>query len=199
MELAAMHNTARDEGLLESQEWWKIIDELGIPSSGIRSRLVDVTSARIVDQGLPQQAIQLLPFIPCIVTKFGAEGVLLTMLLQDGDPRLHSKEAAPYIISRNINGSDAKVGGVYMRLYPPVAKLEDEQIVSVNGVGDTFLGALVAGMQKTGKGVEELIDFAQEAAVLSLKASESVSMRLGNLRQSMIESAEEPAFQMSRR
>jgi len=37
-------------------------------------------------------------------------------------------------------------GGVYMRLFPPVEVVED--IVSVNGVGDTFLGVLVVGLAK---------------------------------------------------
>jgi pseudouridine-5'-phosphate glycosidase/pseudouridine kinase len=201
MELAAIHSTAREEGLLESQEWWKIIDELGIPSSGARSRLVNSTSEALVDQGLPQQAIQLLPFVPCIITKLGADGVLLTMMLQHGDPRLHSKEAAPYIISRNHNSADAKVAGVYMRLFPPVSKVADEQIVSVNGVGDTFLGALVAGMQQTGSGVEHLIDFAQEAAVLSLQSVESVNPELmgQELRLGEMARVERPTYQMSRR
>ena len=182
MELAAMHKLARDEGLLEGQQWWKVIDELGIPSSGIRSRLVDVSSKEVVDQGLPQQAIQLLPFVPCIATKLGAEGVLLTMMLQEGDPRLQSKEAAPYIISRSNATTETGVAGVYMQLFPPVAGLPERDIVSVNGVGDTFLGALIASMQQTDKGIEELIDVAQEAAVLSLQSAESVSPRLRELR-----------------
>jgi len=201
MELAAMHTVARDEGLLEEQQWWKVIDELGIPSSGIRSRLVDVSSKKVVDQGIPQQAIQLLPFVPCIATKLGAEGVLLTMMLQKGDPRLHSQDAAPYIISRNSAPSEIGVAGVYMRLYPPVARLADDEIVSVNGVGDTFLGALIAAMQQTGKGIEELIDFAQEAALLSLQSAASVSpeLRRKQMRKTTSVSATSPQFQMSGR
>jgi pseudouridine-5'-phosphate glycosidase/pseudouridine kinase len=182
MELSAMHSMARSEGLLEDQDWWKTIDTMGIPSSGIRPRLVDVTSAAIVDQGLPQQAIQLLPFVPCIVTKLGPEGVLLTMLLAKDDLRLQSPEAAPYIISRNRSeDAESPVGGVYVRLYPAVARLDESKIVSVNGVGDTFLGALIAALEKTGKGVEELVDFAQSAAVLTLQSPEAVSPALREL------------------
>lgn len=174
LELAAMHTTARDEGLLEGQEWWKRIDELGIPSSGIRSRLMDAASSSLAERGIPQQAIQLLPFVPCIVTKLGPEGVLLTMLLQEGDPRLSSPEAAPYIIARPSSVSASCVAGVYMRLYP-AEEVADQEIVSVNGVGDTFLGALLAYMTRTKEGIEHAIDFAQCCAVHSLKSSEAVS------------------------
>jgi pseudouridine-5'-phosphate glycosidase/pseudouridine kinase len=202
MELAAMHTTARDEGLLEGQEWWKRIDEFGIPSSGIRSRLMDAASSQLAEKGIPQQAIQLLPFVPCIVTKIGPEGVLLTMLLQEGDPRLSSPDAAPYIISRPSSVSACGVAGVYMRLYPPFAKVADQEIISVNGVGDTFLGASLAYMIKTKDGIEHAIDFAQSCAVRSLQSSEAVSPSLrdkikAELREGS--SSKQPFYQLSGR
>ncbi|KIW05509.1 uncharacterized protein PV09_03392 [Verruconis gallopava] len=182
MELAAMHSTARDSGLLEDNKWWQVIDEMGIPSSGIRPKLVDMTSKDIVDQGVPQQAIQLLPFVPCIITKLGSKGVLLASILERNDPRLSSADAAPYILSRsNTANPMSDVGGIYMRYYPPVNYVEEHEIISVNGVGDTFLGALIAGLQRTGKNVEHLIDFAQNAAILSLKSEHSVSPELFQL------------------
>ena len=65
-----------------------------------------------------------------------------------------------------------------------VENVKQDEIVSVNGVGDTFAGALVAGMAKTGSGarVEDFVDVAQRAAVLTLKSKESVSPGLGTLR-----------------
>lgn len=83
------------------------------------------------------------------------------------------------------------VGGVYMRLFPAVEEVEGEHVVSVNGVGDTFVGTIVAGLaaQKRDDGtaaaagrVEDFIDIAQRAAVLTLKSKESVSPGLGTLR-----------------
>jgi pseudouridine-5'-phosphate glycosidase/pseudouridine kinase len=203
MELAAIHSTARDSGLLEDDVWWTVIDKMGIPSTGIRSRLVDVSSIEIVDKGIPQQAIQLLPFVPCIVTKLGLKGVLLTMLLSGDDPRLSSPEAAPYIISRNRNtaSGDRDVRGVYMRLYPPVAKLDECKIVSVNGVGDTFLGALIATLNATGRGVEELIDFAQNAAVMTLQYPGAVNPGLrGHTVEALYENGKpkKPFYQLTR-
>ena len=145
------------------------------------------TTPELVDQGIPQQSIQLLPFIPTICTKLGRDGVLLTQLLPAGDARLTSGDYAPYILSRNPSeGEDGDiVGGVHMRLFPCVEDVKPEDIVSVNGVGDTFAGTLLAGLAKGGKKearVEDLIDVAQRAAVLTLKSKEAVSPGLGTLR-----------------
>lgn len=182
-ELASMHAAARSNGLLERQDWWSIVDCMGIPSSGARSKFARSTSEELVDQGIPQQSVQLLPFVPCIITKLGSRGALLTMLLYKDDQRLYDEHARPYIISRT-HGEDpnSEVGGVYMRLFPPAEIVAAENVVSVNGVGDTFLGSLIAALVKSDKGVEEVVDFAQKAAILTLKSQEAVSPELRMLK-----------------
>ncbi|KAK5731618.1 hypothetical protein LTR17_011210 [Elasticomyces elasticus] len=185
-ELAAMHAAARDAGLFDRQDWWEVIDALGIPDTGARLQMSLAASSTLVDQGVPQQSVQLLPFIPTICCKLGAQGVLLTQLLPVGDARLASGDYAPYILSRCTNGTEDKlgVGGVYMRLFPVVEQVDAEEVVSVNGVGDTLAGTLVAGLTERGgrARVEDLVDVAQRAAVLTLKSKESVSPGLGTLR-----------------
>lgn len=187
-ELAAMHIAAREAGHLERADWWSVIDALGIPSSGARTQMALATSNQLVDQGIPQQSVQLLPFFPAICTKLGSEGVLLTQILSAEDPRLTSGEYAPYILSRCGNGTEETlgIGGVYMRLFPAIEAVGEEEVVSVNGVGDTFVGTLVAGLAKAKEGgkegrVEDFIDIAQRAAVLTLKSRESVAPGLGTL------------------
>jgi pseudouridine-5'-phosphate glycosidase/pseudouridine kinase len=96
---------------------------------------------------------------------------------------LTAPEIAPYIMSRCLN-NNAHIGGLYMRLFP-AEKVSDAEIVSVNGVGDTFLGALVAGLAKGIDYDERLIKIAQQAAVLSLKSEEAVSPELGHLTASL--------------
>ena len=185
-ELSAMYHAARDSGAFDRTDWWEIIDALGIPQSGARAQLSLATSNELVDQGVPQQSIQLLPFIPSICTKLGAQGVLLTQLLPAKDERLSSGQYAPYILSRCRNETEDSlgVGGIYMRLFTAVEEVKAEDVVSVNGVGDTFAGTLIAGLAKRGKRarVEDFVDLAQRAAVLTLKSSESVSPGLGTLR-----------------
>jgi pseudouridine-5'-phosphate glycosidase/pseudouridine kinase len=179
-ELAAMYRSARKHEFFQDQDWWNVIDSLGIPSYGARDRFVNLTSRKMTDQGIPLQTVQLLPFIPTILTKLGPEGVLMTQLLKPGDPRLTNPDSAPWILSRCTNGN-TKVGGVYMRLFPAIEQVKDEDVVSVNGVGDTFLGVLVAGLAKGAILGENLINIAQKGAVMTLKSKEAVSPALGHL------------------
>ncbi|KAI1131770.1 Indigoidine synthase A like protein-domain-containing protein [Nemania abortiva] len=168
-ELAAMHAAAQDNEYFADSRWWSVIDAFGM--RGARDRFVNITSAAMTDAGIPQQAIQLLPFIPTIITKLGSEGALLTTILRKDDPRLYDAAHKPFILSRCIN-DHTDVGGVYMRMFPPVEQVTD--VASVNGIGDTFLGTLVAGLAQGGQ-IQNLVDVAQKAAVLTLRSPESVS------------------------
>ncbi|KAI1143579.1 Indigoidine synthase A like protein-domain-containing protein [Hypoxylon sp. FL0543] len=166
-ELAAMHAAAHRHEYLDDPRWWEIIDAFGM--RGARDRFVKLTSIDMTDSGIPQQVIQLLPYIPTIITKMGSYGALLTMVLKKGDPRLFDPAYERFILSRCRN-DHPDVGGVYMRLFPVVEEVDD--IVSVNGVGDTFLGVLVAGLAQGGS-VENLVDIAQKGAVLTLRSPQS--------------------------
>jgi len=185
LELTAMHTSARSSGLFGRQDWWTIVDAFGIPSSGATGHLTYLTSPSLVTAGIPQRALQLLPFIPTLATKLGADGVLLTMLLGQDDSRLSDPEAAPYILSRSGTG-EMGVGGVYMRLFPAAEEVPEEEVVSVSGCGDTFLGALVAGLvadkRKGGAArIEDVVMFAQRAACLTLRSKETVAPELKSM------------------
>lgn len=182
LELASMHVAAREAQLFERDDWWQAIDAMGLSSQGSRDKLVAITNVSLVDEGVPQQSIQLLPFIPSIVTKLGKKGVLLTQLLQPNDVRLTSPTSAPYILSRAYIDNKI-IGGVYMRLFPSVEHVPESQIQNVNGVGDTFLGVLVAGLlARRPTEIESLIDIAQKGSVMTLKSTEAVSPKISNLR-----------------
>lgn len=174
-ELAAMYEVAKENGYLDSQEWFEVIDAFGM--RGARERFVRLTSAKLTDAGVPVQCVNLLPYIPTLLTKLGPNGVLLTTILGRDDPRLRDRDAEEYILAR-APPNHPTVGGIYMRLFPPAEKVDN--IVSVNGVGDTFLGVLVSGLAQGGS-VEKLIDVAQKGAVLTLKSTQSVSPKLGAL------------------
>jgi pseudouridine-5'-phosphate glycosidase/pseudouridine kinase len=103
----------------------------------------------------------------------------MARLLPKDHPWLTSPDAAPYILSRTMN-DNAHVGGLYMRLFT-AETVNEKEIISVNGVGDTFLGALVAGLAKGIDYDERLIKIAQKAAVMTLKSAEAVSPDLGQL------------------
>lgn len=189
LELSEMWGAARDSGFLDSEAWFEIVDQLGFPSSGMRDKLVSLTSKEYVNMGIPQQAIQLLPFIPNLVIKLGPQGVLLTQLLPPDDPRLTSRYDAKYILGRNHHADSRHTGGVYMRLFPAAEQLMDKDIVSVNGAGDTMLGAIIAGLVlNKSRGLarlDDILQFAQKASVLTLQSSESVAPRISGLRQEL--------------
>jgi pseudouridine-5'-phosphate glycosidase/pseudouridine kinase len=72
-----------------------------------------------------------------------------------------------------------------MRLFGPVERVEEGQVVSVNGVGDTFAGVLVAGLARGGDVCDAeggLIGLAQRGAVMSLRSGESVAPEVRGLR-----------------
>lgn len=183
LELAAMYTAARESLLFDSPGWWHIINSMNLSPTGSRERLIAITSASLVDEGLPQQTLQLLPFIPCIVTKLGGAGALLTQLLPPGDPRLTDPESAPYILARAPLESDVPFGGVYMRLFSPATIMHADDIVSVNAAGDTLLGVVVAGLAKDPSVcIEDIIPLAQEASRKTLASAGGVSKDLNELR-----------------
>ena len=182
LELSSMHDAASDADLFDREDWWRAINSIGLSSSGSRDKFVSVTNDFLVDQGVPQQSIRLLPFIPCILTTMGEHGVLMAQMLQPGDARLTCPGATPYILSRSTDGND-DVGGVYMRLFPPVETVSRDEVISVNGVGDTFLGVLIAGLTKEKpRNIVDLVDIAQRGSVMTLKSKEAVSPTISTLR-----------------
>lgn len=182
LELASMYTAAREAGILDREDWWQIVDAMGLSSSGSRDRLVSIVGAELVDEGVPQQSIQLLPFIPTILTKLGDKGVLITQMLTRGDDRLTAPGHSKYILSR-ADTTDKIFGGIYMRLLAPAEKVSAPDVVSVNGAGDTFLGVVIAGLAKDNpKSLVELVHTAQQGSRMTLKSTEAVSPEISTLK-----------------
>lgn len=182
-ELTAMWEAAREAGHLESEEWFSVIDSFNITAgAGTRQRMEYICGKEIVDQGVPQQNIQLLPYIPCIITKLGPKGALLTQIISSDDPRLTSPDHMKYILGRALipqKGVNV-IGGIYMRLFPPAEMVDSKDIISVNGVGDTLLGTVIAGLSvhsddKYKACLENIIPVSQKASVETLKSAAAIS------------------------
>lgn len=120
--LTAWHTAARDNGAFERPDWWAVIDALGIPSTGARPQLVHMTTKQLVDQGIPQMAIQMLPFVPRVEVDLAEDSSsvdgekLVVELLDPARDELTFPQHAQYVLSRSNNGTDF-VGGVYLRLF----------------------------------------------------------------------------------
>lgn len=83
-----------------------------------------------------------------------------------------------------------------MRLFRPLQIVTD--VVSVNGVGDTFLGVIVAGLARGCKIDSELINIAQRGAVMTLRSKAAVNPKLGVLSEELDELAKEVAAEGKR-
>ena len=186
-ELQALHKSAQEQGYFESAEWWSVVDSFGLNSLATREKFTAITSPDLVNQGVPQRTMQLLPYIPNIITKLGSQGCLLTQIIKDNDTRLRDPDHAQYMISRCLDSNSAEVGGVYMRMFPPAAMVPDEEVVSVNGIGDTMLGTIMAALAK-GLTLEQAIPIAQEASVLSLKSAEAVAPAVKDMAKRLVKS-----------
>lgn len=171
VELAAMHSAASASGLFRYPEWQQVMDAFGLSGTGLLDRLAALTPRALHDEGVVQKSIDLLPFVPCVLTTLGEGGVLQTELLHAEDDRLVSAPAQPHII--RPHGGGKSIGGILVKTHPPKPLLRSE-IVSVNGAGDTFVGALAAGLASRPRvSRDESIAFAQDCsrAVLREKAS----------------------------
>ncbi|EDU44717.1 IdgA domain protein [Pyrenophora tritici-repentis] len=182
-ELTALHTYAEEKNFFSTTpSWFTIIDALGIPTTGLRVPLALTVGSDVVDRGTPQQAIKLLPFFPTILTKLGPKGVLMTRLLPFNDPALQDDTERQFVLARNMNGdAESGVGGLYVRLFPVEKVLQPEEVISVNGIGDTFCGALAHTLSQ-GRRIQDVVAFAQRAASLSLRSREAVSPGLKGLR-----------------
>lgn len=178
LELDSMYFAALQGGFFEREEWKQLIDSIGMSSLESHDRLNAIADASMLEPGLIQRSIQLLPFIRSIVTKLGDKGVLVTLLLPTNDYRLSSPPSAPYILSRP--NQNREIAGVYVRHFPPAEDVHLNQIVSVNGVGDTFLGGLISGLVN-GRNLEASINLAQRGSVLTLKSKEAVAPAISTL------------------
>jgi len=193
-ELSAMYDAALERGYFhDAPDWAEVIDRFNLRSGDVDyqghfERMMAGLSDEVKAAGIPQKLLHLLPYIPSIVVKLGDQGCILAEIMAPDDERLLRSWAPgektgdirpqPYVLSRAVSGvRDGGVGGVFMRHSRP-QKASD--IVSVNGVGDTFLGVLVAGLAR-GVKVHKMIHTAQLAAVMTLGSSEAVSPDLRKL------------------
>lgn len=117
--------------------------------------------------GIMQQAIHLSPYFPNQLIKLGAKGVLSVRLI-------HADDEWPITPGTLLSPGTGPFRGISVQHFPAETP---PQIVSVNGVGDTFLGVLLGNISqaKSWDKYEQNIIAAQKAACLTLASGESVN------------------------
>ncbi|KAL4069655.1 Indigoidine synthase A like protein-domain-containing protein [Scleroderma yunnanense] len=199
LELRHMYEEARNTfDLMSHDHWWKVVNGFALEPkfrialdhlakkavSEENTNLGDL--AFLVDKGVIQMAINLLPFFQHLVIKCGELGVVIVMRLKNADASAWlSKQNDPQ--GRHVIAySQASVSTIVVQHFPP---LHSSPSASENttGVGDSLVGALLAMLVQKPNAfldpatLKSVVDVSQEAAIMTLQSSHAVSPLLSSL------------------
>lgn len=190
LELMSMYEEFSFADKFDIHNWFPIIDQLPLGDAVSRMKL-DVFSrshpalADVVQSGLVQASVQLLPYIPNLFVTSGANGIISFQLIENLKDRTGGVLGGPhsvYIMSKN------KPFGILIQHFPVTHPVAEEDARSVNGIGDTFCGALASQLAEKrfllrddGPEKKEMIDRAMHAASLSLQTYQAVSSEITTL------------------
>jgi len=196
LELAELYKSARSDPLeLTSDEyWWRTIDDFSIGTEFRQSldqlARQDVGTTRdgktlslsfLIDQGVVQMAINLLPFFQHLVIKCGDFGVLLAMRFPADNPTAWAGERTDVRRRQIIAHGKAEI--VVIKHYPAHA-IDPRSVVSVTGAGDSLVGAILAGLMQNSSAfgnpdsLDGVIKLGQSAAIETLRSPFAVSPSL---------------------
>lgn len=178
-ELQAMFEAFHMKDRFDVDDWFPVIDGLAV-GADFRNGVEMVSHQypglkAILEQGTLTQAIHMLPYIPTLVIKGGANGVVVFQLVDDIDSAILSQRAAsiktPGMFQKgNASAGDTKVG-VYMQ-YFEAESVDASSIVSVTGAGDTLFGTLAMEMVKDDSWLNDMGD--KKFAVVTRAMSNAV-------------------------
>lgn len=191
-ELTALHEQLAEQEYFDVDSWFPIIDALSLGDT-FRSKVEAMARSTpqlrdaLLRDGVAQKAIQVLPYIPHLFVKLGADGVLLFQLLLGVDAvaaqqsqACGSDEVPPLAQVFHAARSDV---GLLIQHFPAV-EVDPAAIASVTGAGDTFCGFVLAEtaanpawLYSTADKVR-VMDKAQLAARLTLETKKSVSEKI---------------------
>jgi pseudouridine-5'-phosphate glycosidase/pseudouridine kinase len=194
LELAELYKCARAEPweLTSHDYWWRTIDKFSIGAEFRSSldRLVrenagtkGKTLSFLVDQGIAQMAINLLPFFQHLVIKCGDLGVLLVMRFPTDKPTAWIGEQSD--IQRRQIVVHGKSELVVIKHYPAHG-IDSQSVVSVTGAGDSLVGAILAALTQNASAfdnpelADDVIQLAQSAAIQTLQSPLAVSPLLSS-------------------
>lgn len=190
LELMSMFEEFSFKERFDLHNWFPIIDQLPLSDSFTRMKL-DIFARshsvleNVIVSGLVQASIHLLPYIPNLFVTNGSNGVISFQLVNNLKDRTGGVKGGPnsvYILSKD------RSFGVLIQHFPVTVKVSGEDAKSVNGIGDTFCGALVAQLAKSrawlrddGPMKKEIIGRAMHAASLSLQTYQAVNSEIAHL------------------
>lgn len=158
LELAHMYNAATSLELTAHEKWWHDIDTMSL-GSHFRLQLEQLarrdacehssskgTLSFLLDNGVAQMAVNLLPFFQHLVLKAGDKGLFTIFRLsptaaqRSGWAYEQTNVRARQVLARGRDG-----GLVVLKHYPAILLAPDE-VVNVTGAGDTLVGSTLASL-----------------------------------------------------
>jgi pseudouridine-5'-phosphate glycosidase/pseudouridine kinase len=199
LELKQLFETAQSDafGLTNHPSWWHAIESLNLGSAFrmdleqlARRPLSDHDETKgnlsfLIEDGVVQKAIQLLPFFQHLIIKCGDRGVLVVMSISPDDASQSDwskKRSNPS--QRCIVAYGNSKETVVLQHIP---SLPVDSLVNVTGAGDSFVGALLAILAHQPnvlyhpESLHEAILTSQKAAVLTLQSHSAVSPLLSSI------------------
>lgn len=199
IELGELFATASEgpTDLMSRPNYWTALDSLSLASK-YRMDLEHLSRANVssdsstkgtlsflLDQGIAQMAVTLLPFFQHIIVKCGEKGVLVVMRIfaHNSASKWHQEQSninARYIVSHSDLGETVVVS--HFPALPIV------NLINVTGAGDSFVGTLLTCLAQqpdafdSPASLRQVMDLSQRAAVLALGSHEAVSPRLSELK-----------------
>ena len=202
LELARMYEeaVAGKHELTAQSHWWKVVDDMAMGSE-FRMDLQQIarldaclndrakgTLSFLVNKGIAQMAIHLLPFFQHLIIKCGDRGVITAFRIAGEEakssPWMHERTNVHQrcIVAKGRGGASVTV----LKHYPALI-MPGEKIVNVTGAGDSFVGTVLATLVHNPTvfqhpdSLDELVALAQKAAVLTLQSPNAVSPLLSEL------------------
>ncbi|OBZ79738.1 Pseudouridine-5'-phosphate glycosidase [Grifola frondosa] len=202
LELTHMYQEA-SAGSLEltaHQYWWRVIDSMALGSKFrmdleqlSRRNACDEVSTNgslsfLLENGVAQMAINLLPFFRHLIIKCGDRGIVIALRVA-GDAARKSAWAAEStnIRARQVVAHNKSQQNILVLKHFPAPFVREESIINVTGAGDSLVGSMLATLAQSPVAFEEpsalekLVAKAQMAAVLTLQSKHAVSPALSTM------------------
>lgn len=199
-----MYEEARAEefDIMSDSWWWDNVNSLSLGSSfrtdveqlsrrNVSDRNVsddnsgEKTLSFLTEQGTAQMAVHLLPFFQHIWIKCGGNGVVAVMQISPKDAASSSFVRERTNIAQRTVVAHGNNGEILVLKHFPA--LHIDALVNVTGAGDSFVGALLAGIASDSnrlynpEGLESIVNTAQRAACLTLESHDAVSPLLSTM------------------
>ncbi|KAI0756912.1 indigoidine synthase A-like protein [Daedaleopsis nitida] len=204
LELARMYQEACASPLelTAHKYWWQVVDDMSLGSDfrmqldqlARRSALEGEHAAAagnlsfLVDNGVAQMAINLLPFFQHLVIKCGERGLISAFRIsgEQTESSAWATQSSNISARQIVAHNEARKSIVVLKHFPPI-EVPDEKIVNVTGAGDSLVGSMLATLSQNPNAFEnpDILDYmlaqAQLAAVYTLQSEHAVSPRLSTL------------------